>query len=84
MAAPISLFIDGCPYLQNSVFNMLLSCSIAPRLNRIDWLFLPHIFLVRRFSCPPSLWRSGGVAGLPAVFVAGWNEIFGEEVICQE
>ena len=53
--------------------------------------------LVRRLSCPPSLWRSGGVAewrsggleglsavflaGLSAVFLAGWPEFFGEEVI---
>jgi len=28
--------------------------------------------LARRFSCPPSLWRSGGLEGLPAVFVEGW------------
>jgi len=24
------------------------------------------------------------LAGLPAVILEGWNEIFGEEVICQE
>jgi hypothetical protein len=29
-------------------------------------------------------WRSGGLEGLPAVILEGWNEIFGEEVICQE
>ena len=26
---------------------------------------------VRRLSCPPSLWRSGGLEGLPAVILAG-------------
>jgi len=31
--------------------------------------------LARRFSCPPFLWRSGGLEGLPAMFVAGWPQI---------
>jgi hypothetical protein len=25
---------------------------------------LPAILFIRRVSCPPSLWRSGGLAGL--------------------
>jgi len=37
--------------------------------------------LVRRYSCPPSLWRSGGLEGLPAVILAGWPEFFNEEMI---
>jgi len=42
---------------------------------------LSAFILVRHFSCPPSLWRSGGLEGLPAVILAGWREFFGEEVI---
>jgi len=32
---------------------------------------LPAVLFIRRVSCPPSLWRSGGVAGLPTVFLEG-------------
>jgi len=42
---------------------------------------LSAVILVRHFSCPPSLWRSGGLEGLSAVFLAGWPEFLGEEVI---
>ena len=33
---------------------------------------LSAVILARRLSCPPSLWRSGGLEGLPAVILAGW------------
>jgi len=37
--------------------------------------------LARRLSCPPSSWRSDGVADLPAVIMDDCPEFFGEEVI---
>ena len=56
---------------------------VYPPLAGLSAVFLeglPAVFLVRRLSCPPSFWRSGGLEGLsamfleglPAVFVAGW------------
>jgi len=47
--------------------------KVYPPLAGLPAVFLARRYcggLVRRLSCPPSLWRSGGLDGSPAVILA--------------
>jgi len=45
--------------------------SLIPKNVKSEDLPLPAVLFIRRLSCPPSLWRSGGLAGPSAILLEG-------------